>query len=208
MRQKIFNFDFKDPNDVKNFYINDTNIDAFNGINNKNSNSIFLVGPQKCGKSFLSNIWIKKNNAIIYKNNFDELINQTSNIFIDNINEKKNEEELFHILNHCKLFNLKILITSSLNINEIPFTLNDLISRLKIFTVLKINKPDDDMLINLLTKQFMEKQFIINSHDIFHFILKNANRSYKDVYDIVNKLDSLSIEKKRQLTIPLIKEII
>ncbi len=208
MRQKIFNFDFKDPNDVKNFYINDTNIDAFNGINNKNSNSIFLVGPQKCGKSFLSNIWIKKNNAIIYKNNFDELINQTSNILIDNINENKNEEELFHILNHCKLFNLKILITSSLNINEIPFTLNDLISRLKIFTVLKINKPDDDMLINLLTKQFMEKQFIINSHDIFHFILKNANRSYKDVYDIVNKLDSLSIEKKRQLTIPLIKEII
>ena len=30
----------------------------------------------------------------------------------------------------------------------------------------------------------------------------------KGIYDIVDKLDVLSLEKKRQLTIPLIKEIL
>ena len=64
------------------------------------------------------------------------------------------------------------------------------------------------MLINILTKSFIEKQFIVNSHEIFQYILKNANRTYKDMLDIVNKLDKLSLEKKRQLTIPLIKEIL
>ena len=64
------------------------------------------------------------------------------------------------------------------------------------------------MLIHVLTKLFIEKQFIINSHEIFQFILKTANRSYEDMYYLVKKLDTLSIEKKRQLTIPLIKEIL
>jgi len=38
--------------------------------------------------------------------------------------------------------------------------------------------------------------------------LKHANRSYENIHNIVNKLDNLSIEKKRQLTIPLVKEIL
>ena len=64
------------------------------------------------------------------------------------------------------------------------------------------------MLINILTKLFVEKQFIVNSKDVFQFIIKNTNRSYDNILDIVKKIDILSFEKKRQLTIPLIKEIL
>ena len=64
------------------------------------------------------------------------------------------------------------------------------------------------MLLNILTKLFVDKQFIINSNDIFEFIIRRANRSYEEIINIVNKLDKLSLEKKRQLTIPLIKEIL
>ena len=64
------------------------------------------------------------------------------------------------------------------------------------------------MLLNILTKLFVEKQFIINSNDIFKFIIRRSNRSYEDIINMVEKLDTLSMEKKRQLTIPLIKEIL
>jgi len=64
------------------------------------------------------------------------------------------------------------------------------------------------MLLNILTKLFTEKQFIINSHDIFEFIIKRANRSYEEMFTIVKNLNNLSLEKKRELTIPLIKEIL
>ena len=88
------------------------------------------------------------------------------------------------------------------------FGYGDLISRLKSLDYFEISNPDDDMLLNILTKLFTDKQFIINSYEIFEFIIKRANRSYENMINIVNKLDNLSLEKKRQLTIPLIKEIL
>ena len=48
----------------------------------------------------------------------------------------------------------------------------------------------------------------VNDNEIFEFIYKRLNRTYLDINIFVEKLDRLSLEKKRQLTIPLIKEII
>ena len=81
-------------------------------------------------------------------------------------------------------------------------------SRLKTFSFLEINNPDDEMLITVLTKLLLDKQFIVNSNDIFEYILRRVDRTYDGIYNIVSKLDVLSLEKKRQLTIPLIKEIL
>ena len=60
----------------------------------------------------------------------------------------------------------------------------------------------------ILTKLLIEKQFIIKNPEIFEFLVKRIERSYQSIYNLVDKLDKLSLEKKRQLTIPLIKEII
>ena len=79
---------------------------------------------------------------------------------------------------------------------------------MKIFNYVSINKPDDEILINVLTKLLMEKQFIIKNKDIFEFLLKRVNRTYEDIYNLVNKMDKISLEKNRKLTIPLIRELI
>ena len=60
----------------------------------------------------------------------------------------------------------------------------------------------------LMTKLFSEKQIIIKNKEIFDYIFNRVNRTYADIYFLVEKLDKLSLEKKRQLTIPLIREII
>jgi len=208
IKQKIFNFNFNLNDNNSNFFVNSTNKNAFDGITSQNLKGIFLVGPNKSGKSSLANIWLNKFNGIKFNNNFEQIINNYKNVLIDDIDQQNNEENLFHILNHCKLNSLNILITSKYQIKDMQLGLNDLISRIKTFNFFEIYKPDDEMLINLLTKLFVEKQFVINSNDIFKYILNNAERSYEDVFNIVNKLDKLSLEKKRQLTIPLIKEIL
>ena len=207
-KQKYFNFKFSNFYNYKDFYVNETNTNAVEGILDNNFVNKFLIGPNKSGKTFLGNIWLKKNKAINFNKNFNDIINNKKAVFIDDIEKKNNEEEIFHIINHCKLYKIKILVTSNLNINEINFSLKDLISRLKSFSLYKIQNPDDDMLLKILTKLFVDKQFVINSNDIFPYILKRANRSYEEMIFIVEKLDSLSREKKRQLTIPLIKEIL
>ena len=208
MKQKIFNFKFSQNNNIFNFYVNSTNIDAYNSIINDLNNNLFLTGPRKSGKSFLGEIWLKKYKAIKYNLNFDYIINNNQNVLIDDISTIIDEEKIFHILNHCLLNKLRILIISKKNINELNFNLDDLISRLKELLYLKINQPDDNMLRNLLMKLLTERQFVLNKDDIFEFILKRAKRSYQEMLVIVEKLDNLSLEKKRQLTIPLIKEIL
>jgi len=156
----------------------------------------------------LINMWVKKNNAILYKSNLKDIIDLKKNVAIDNLFVKIEEENIFHIINHCKNENLKILITSNLDINEYNFKLTDLESRLKTFYHVSILNPDDEMVKIILTKLLYEKQFIIKNPEIFDFLVKRIERSYQSIYNIVNRLDKFSLQKKRQLTIPLIKEIL
>jgi len=206
--QNYFNYQFNNNND-DDFFVNSTNFNAYNLLTKNNfDQNIFLFGPKKSGKSHLLNIWKKNNKAIIFNNNFNEIINFKKNIAIDNVFINKSEEEIFHIINHCNTFNLKILITSSIDILNYKYLLPDLISRLKSFYHIKIDQPDEEMCKIFLTKLFYEKQIIIKNKEIFDYIFLRVNRTYYDIYIIVEKLDKLSLEKKRQLTIPLIKEIL
>ena len=208
IKQKSFNYKFNDNNDNElNFFVNETNFYAFNALINNNTKLSFLYGPKNSGKSYLAKIWLKNNNAIEYNNNYETLLNISSNILIDNL-IFYDQEKIFHIVNKCILNNSKILITSDIKINSIDFKFNDLSSRLKTFSNLEINQPNDEMLLAILTKLLVDKQFIINSNEIFEYILRRVDRSYQGINEIVKKLDILSLEKKRQLTIPLIKEIL
>jgi len=206
-KQKSFNYKFINNHNELNFFVNNTNSYAFNAIINSDSNFSFLFGPKKSGKSYLAHIWLKKNNAIKYNDNDELILNQKKNILIDNL-LFYNEEKIFHIVNNCILNNLKILITSNNKLNDLKFKYKDLSSRLKTFSYLEINQPNDEMLLTILTKLLIDKQFVINSNEIFEYILRRVDRTYQGINEIVNRLDILSLEKKRQLTIPLIKEIL
>ncbi len=205
--QKSFDYKFNDEINELDFFVNDTNYYAFNSLIINNNKFSFLYGPKKSGKSYLAQIWLLKNNAIQITNSSKLIFDNKKNILIDEL-LSIDEEKTFHIVNSCILNNLNILITSKNKINDIKFRFKDLSSRLKTFSSLEIYHPNDEMLINILTKLLIQKQFIIKSNDIFDFILRRVERSYEGVNDIVNKLDILSLEKKRQLTIPLIKEIL
>ena len=207
IKQNSFNYKFKNNDNEFDFFVNQTNFYAFNALINNENKFSFLNGPKKSGKTYLAKIWLKKNNAIKYHNNYELLLDKKNNVLIDNL-IFYDQEKIFHIVNNCILNNLKLLIVSNKKINEINFKYKDLSSRLKTFSNFEIDQPDDEMLISILTKLLIEKQFIINTKDIFEFILRRVERSYSGIHNIVNKLDILSLEKKRQLTIPLIKEIL
>ena len=209
MSQKIFNYQFPSKNNHENYFVNQTNQTAYDItiLDNFNQN-IFLFGPKKSGKSYLASLWKSKNNAISYNNNFSKIIETKKNVVIDNVLGKSSDENLFHLINHCNLHNLKIYFVSSIDINTHDFKFRDLYSRLREFIYLEIESPDDEMCKMLMTKLFSDKQIIIKNKEIFDYIFTRLSRTYLDIYMFVEKLDRLSLEKKRQLTIPLIKEII
>ena len=64
---------------------------------------------------------------------------------------------------------------------------------------LEIKAPDDEMCKMLMVKLFSDKQIIIKNEEIFDFIFKRLNRTYLDIYIFVDKLDKLSLEKKKTI---------
>ncbi len=209
MEQKYFNYNLKTHLSIDDYFIGDSNQDSYNHlINNNFSKNFFLNGPNKSGKSHLGLIWKKKFHAILYENNLNQILDKKLNVLVDNFFENTNEEDVFHIINHCNLNNLNILIISSVSLFEYEFKLKDLSSRLKTFTNIKINLPDDLLLMNLMIKLLNDKQIIVKNPEIFNYIIKRVDRSYEKVFILINKIDKLLFEKNKQLTIPLIKELI
>ena len=209
MEQSFFNYNLRPNFSISDYFVGTSNIEAYNLlINTQNINNLFLVGPSKSGKTHLAFIWQKKFNAIIYDNNIKQILENTSNVIVDNIFDNINEEEIFHIINHCSSVNSKILVTSNIKLNEYIFKLKDLSSRLKTFININIYLPDDELLINLMTKLFHDKQIIVKNPEIFHYIIKRVDRSYEKIFNLIDKIDNLLMKKNKQLTIPIIKELI
>jgi chromosomal replication initiation ATPase DnaA len=210
MEQTYFNYNLKPGLAISDFFVGKTNINAFNLLilDTSKSNKYLLIGPKKSGKTHLSLIWKKKFSAINYRHNFHEVINSKKNVIIDNFFDNIKEEEIFHIINHCDLNNLQILLTSSLSLNFYKFNLMDLSSRLKTFLSINIDLPDDELLTNLMIKLFHDKQIIIKNPEILNYILKRVHRSYEKIFLLVDNIDNLLLKKNKQLTIPLIKELI
>ena len=211
MKQTTFEYNILPKYNLENFYVSEANKDAYNFIINENKLNKYSIiyGPSKSGKTHLGLIWKEMNNAVVYNNeNFSDFIQCKKNIFVDNFLEDLNEENLFHLINHCFNNELKILLCTDKLISFYIFELNDLSSRLKSFNFIEIKKPDDELIVNLINKLLYDKQIIINNSEIFSYVLKRINRTYKDIYLLVNKIDKFSLEKKRELTVPLIKELI
>ena len=210
MEQSYFNYNLKPGLAIDDFFVSTSNKKAYSFIlNNKIDNKkILLIGPNKSGKTHLGKIWQKNNNAVSYENNFEIILNYKKNIFIDDFLKNINEEQIFHLINHCSINKLTILLTSKKEVFEHNFLLKDLVSRLKTFNLLRINLPDDDLIINLIIKLLHDKQIIIKNKEIFHYILKRIERSYEDTFLLIENIDKLSLEKKRELTIPLIKKLL
>ena len=210
MEQSYFNYNLKPGLAIDDFFVSTSNKKAYNFILNKNidNKKILLIGPNKSGKTHLGKIWQKNNDAISYENNFEIILNHKKNVFIDDFLNNINEEKIFHLINHCSMNKLTILLTSTKELFEYNFFLQDLLSRIKTFHSLRIDLPDDDLIINLMIKLLHDKQIIIKNEEIFNYILKRIERSYEDIFLLIENIDKLSLEKKRELTIPLINKLL
>ena len=111
--QKFFNYQFSSTKDNENYFVNQTNQNAYDiTILEEFNQNILLFGPKKSGKSHLVTLWKEKNNAIIYSDNLNKIIETKQNVAVDDFLRNSSEENLFHLINHCKLHKLKMYFAS------------------------------------------------------------------------------------------------
>ena len=147
-------------------------------------------------------------NISLNKIDIEEIVNLKDNIFIDDVFLSLNEEKLFHIINHCKINKFKILLTSDLKPVEYKYLNKDLSSRINSFHLIKIKQTDDLLITNLIVKLFNDRQIRIKDSKVILFLTKRINRTFDNVFQIVDKIDKFSFNNKKEITIPLIKKII
>ena len=213
MSQITFKFPFKTHYYEKDFYVSSNNFDAYKLIENWPQwpgNNINIFGPSGSGKTHLANILNKKINTAFVNapdvnNNFLSKIKKVDCVIIDDYQNNIQENLFYSLINEVLQSNQHMLINSKIPINRTTTNLRDLNSRFKNFISLGIQMPTDELLRVIITKSFSDKQIEVNVR-VLEFILKNIDRSYRDIFDLIDKVDSLSLSTGKSININLIKK--
>jgi len=211
--QRIFNF-----NNTKNFFeenlIRDTtNSNVLNFLDkfpNWETKLINIVGEKKSGKSFILQLFRKKNqfNYISNKEDFEKKYDElflVDKLILDGF--QINEDKFFSLINHFILHKKYLIISSREPLTMLEIKLLDLKSRLKEFLLIEIQNPSDDLIYSLILKYFSDNQIVIKK-DLVEYIVKKIDRSYSSIEKFLIKLNNQSIIKKKKIDYKLINEVL
>ena len=213
--QLLINFNLKKDYNVQNFYVSSSNKYAFDIINSWPKwlkRTVNLYGEQYSGKSHLSKIFETKTTCLnIESINFTNEIllkfKTKQALIIENFNFNIPEKLLYSLINIVEQENKYLLITSLKPINKFDFKLKDLNSRINNCLFVEIGAPDDELIYALIVKNFSDRQINIDKK-IIEYIIKRINRSYKDIFLFIYKVDQLSLQKGKPINLSIIKKIL
>ena len=184
-----------------------------------NEHSLIFYGKEDLAKSFffnaLHNLLSNKFNCLYHSFKerqhlfyLDDL--KTDIIFLDSYNNlfgvDEGEKHLFDLFNFSREKKIKIIFNNSIDSAQ-KINLKDLESRLS--SSLQLNFPnlvDDDKKIIILN--FLKKRGLILNVRSISYIINRYSRSLSDLIDLAYKLDKVSLEEKKNITIPMIKKFI
>ena len=132
---------------------------------------------------------------VFIKNLSSETLNQESEIF------------LFNGFNYCLNQNTKILFSSNDFIKNLDIKLADLESRLNTVLPVEILNPPDEEKMNLINFELQQRGLEINDKEM-QYIFTHHSRDLNSLLNLAEKLDEISHQEKKSISINLIKKII
>jgi chromosomal replication initiation ATPase DnaA len=136
-----------------------------------------------------------KNQMVFVKNLSSDTLNQESEVF------------LFNGFNYCLNQNTKILFSSNDFIKNLDIKLADLESRLNTVLPLEIMNPADEEKMNLINFELQQRGLEINDKEM-KYIFTHHSRDLNSLLNLAEKLDEISHQEKKSISINLIKKII
>jgi chromosomal replication initiation ATPase DnaA len=197
------------------FYVSPSNAEAYDFINNWPKwikRIINIFGPSGSGKSHLISILKNKTSFIeVNSNKLNEKLildfKMKEALIIENLDQKISEELLFSLWNIALQDNKYFIITSIEPINLYKFKLKDLVSRVNSCLSIGINLPSDDLISVILSKNFSDKQIMVEKKHI-DYIIKRIDRSYEKISHFILTLDKYSLKKGTPFSLKMIKEVL
>ena len=226
-KPKQLTFPWSRPNksSFESFYIDPKNSLLLSIIGNKIlSDDIYIFGINNSGKTYLlqslCNFYSKHNKTALFLP-IKEIISHGVGILdsIENsdlicldgleniIGNEDWEIAIFNLINNTFNNQCRLVFSSSIESSNNIFSLPDLDSRIKKLQSYELYPIDDANLLHAL-KHIANLSSINLGEREAQYLLTYSKRNISDLVSILDGLDQLSMEMKRKITIPLIKELL
>ena len=207
------------------FYIDPKNKQLISILENISINeNMYIYGLKNSGKTYLlqslCNKYSKNNKSSLFLPLMDvikygvEIIDSIENmdlVCIDGLEAVSQNKEweigLFNLINNAQQTGCRLVFTSSSEEGAINFSLADLDSRIRKFQSHEIFPISDDHLLKALKKITNLRSISLGEKEA-QYLITYTKRNIADLTIILESLDQLSMENKRRITIPLIKELL
>ena len=220
-KQLLLPFNIDKKSSLRKFIIPNGSEALLDALAQRRGDDILISGKQGYGKSHLLQSMCNDHSSASFSTayiplkeavNFDPMIleglESLGLVCIDDLDEISSYQEwqiaCFNLINRCSETGCR-LILSCIEGEENFFP--DLLSRLKKMTNYKLHSIEDAQLASALKAAALNLRIPIEDREI-NFLLKTQSRDFLLLTKFLKKIDSYSMESKRKITIPLIKEVI
>ena len=226
MDQKTFKFNSEiylskeNLQSIHTFEINFKQLENFFSETNK---FILLYGDERSGKKYILNSFINCfhfDKKIFYASleddyfsekilegisYFDVIVLDRLDLAPTNPNWELGIFNLYNELNEAD--KSKIIFLSDKSLNSIEFNLKDLQSRISSISAMSFAELDDQEK-RILMELIFNKRGISIDNSVLSYALERSSRNLENIINLVQKIDEYSLSKKRNITVPLLKEIL
>ena len=207
------------------FYIDPKNKQLISILENISINeNMYIYGLKNSGKTYLlqslcnkyskndkSSLFLPLKDVIKYGVEIIDSIENMDLVCIDGLEAVSQNKEweigLFNLINNAQQTGCRLVFTSSSEEGAINFSLADLDSRIRKFQSHEIFPISDDHLLKALKKITNLRSISLGEKEA-QYLITYTKRNIADLTIILESLDQLSMENKRRITIPLIKELL
>ncbi len=171
------------------FLVGPSNTRAVHGIEHWGAwpvRTALLVGPRKSGRSMLARLFVAESGGAM----------------IDDA-DRCSETELFHAWNRAQGDCRPLLLIADTTPPEWSIRLPDLRTRIAASPVLRIEAPDDGLVVDLLRYLF-ERRALDARPDLIAWLDKRLERTHLAVLRAVERLEEAAdLKRSRRLSIPM-----
>ena len=116
------------------------------------------------------------------------------------------ELALFNLFNRLRESNTRLCISVKMNPRQLPLQLADLLSRLLSGLIFQCQPLDDADKVLALQLRARQRGFEI-SEEVASYVLLRNDRGMTNLFELLERLDQHSLETKRRITIPLVRDL-
>lgn len=174
---------------------------------------LLLVGPEGAGKTHLASLWAGMANAVVVHGESLaraglELDAQTSALLIEDADSiSPADDRLFHLVNAALQNGVWMLLTARAAPEAWDLMTPDLLSRLRLAPVVRLEAPDIELIEAVLFKLFSDRQLQVEP-PVVAYIAVRIERSLGEARRVVHTLDREALALGRRVTRAMVSKVL